>query len=170
MLLQNLTRRKFLFALRQRFEFIDDFLQSKMLGETQRPATERRETGSQNHSVVRVLWRIDHFLFHTTCGLIHHKKDKPQRQVIPSGVEGSRRVTFRFCHGVPRLRFASLGMTGAFTPLYERLVRLLYLALVFVKTSTRFSPEHLSVAQPQQNSRSVIASAVSFLKRVSNIN
>src|SRR6266567_6825890 len=55
MLLQNLTWRKFLFALRQPFEFIDDFFQSKMLRETQRPATERRETGSQNHSVVRVL-------------------------------------------------------------------------------------------------------------------
>ena len=32
--------------------------------------------------------------------------------VIPSEVEGSRGITFRFRRGIPRLRFASLGMTS----------------------------------------------------------
>src|SRR5437667_4854262 len=80
MLLQNLTWRKFPFALGQPFEFVDDSLQSKVLRETQRPTTERRETGSQNHSVVRVLRGIDNFLLHAPRGLIHHQEDKPVRE------------------------------------------------------------------------------------------
>src|SRR2546429_9524374 len=77
MLPQNLTWRKFLSALPQPFQFVDNFAQSEMFGETQRPTTEWREAGPQNHSVVRVLRGIDDFLLHAPRSLIHHQEDKP---------------------------------------------------------------------------------------------
>src|SRR5437773_7580453 len=55
MFLQYLTRQEFLLRPRQPFQFIDYFIQAEMLRVTQWTAAERRETGSQNHSVVRVL-------------------------------------------------------------------------------------------------------------------
>src|SRR5439155_20261926 len=82
MLLQYFTRREFLLGFRQPFQFFDDFLQPKMFSETQRSAAERRETGSQNHSVIEVLRRVDDFLFHAGRGLVHHQKDKPVRQLF----------------------------------------------------------------------------------------
>ena len=51
-----------------------------MLRETQWPAAEWREACSQNHSVIRVLWRLDHFLFQATRGFINHEKDEAMRQ------------------------------------------------------------------------------------------
>src|SRR5436305_6863955 len=81
-LLQYLAWQEFLFSLRQAFQFRDDLLESKMFGETQRPTTEGRETGSQNHSVVRVFRRIDDFLLHATRRFVHHQEDKPVRDVI----------------------------------------------------------------------------------------
>ena len=40
------------------------------------------------------------------------KRQCTKSSVIPSEVEGSRGITFRFRRGIPRLRFASLGMTS----------------------------------------------------------
>src|SRR5262249_41453268 len=54
-LLQYVAREKFLLTLRQLFQFIDDFFQPKMFREPQWPTSERRKTGSQNHSVVCIL-------------------------------------------------------------------------------------------------------------------
>src|SRR6266404_3221638 len=51
-LLQNVARHKLLVALRQRIHLFDNLLQTKMLGETQRSAAMRRESGSENHSVI----------------------------------------------------------------------------------------------------------------------
>src|SRR5260370_40462260 len=82
---QYLAGRKFLLALRQPFKFIHDFVQAEMFGETQWPTPERRETGSKNHSVVRVLRRIDDFLLHATRSFVDHQEDEPMRQVLFAG-------------------------------------------------------------------------------------
>src|SRR5215216_3057299 len=81
-LLQYLAWRKFLLSLRQPFQFIDDFFQPKMFRETQWAASERRETGSQNHSVVRVLRRIDNVLLHTARGFVDHEEDQAVCQLL----------------------------------------------------------------------------------------
>src|SRR5437867_1752215 len=80
MLLQNFAWSKFIFSSGQPFQFLDDSLQSKVFPESQRPTTEWREAGPQNHSVVRVLRGIDDFLLHAPRGLIHHQEDKPVRE------------------------------------------------------------------------------------------
>src|SRR5438034_10614305 len=54
-------------------------------------------------------------------------------------------------------------------PMRERIVIRLRFALVFVKTSACFAPEHLAVAQPKQEGGNVIAPPVGFLKCVANI-
>src|SRR6266700_1583978 len=72
---QYLAGQKLFLAFRQPFHFLDDLLESEMFRETQWPAAERRETDSQDHSVVRVLGRIDYLLFHTTRGFVDHQKD-----------------------------------------------------------------------------------------------
>src|SRR5262249_15157122 len=59
MFFQNLARSKFCFSSGQPFQCLDDFLQTKVFSESQRPAAKGRETGPQNHSVIRILWRID---------------------------------------------------------------------------------------------------------------
>src|SRR5882724_11296492 len=71
-LLQNVARHKLLVALRQRIHLFDNLLQTKMLGETQRSAAMRRESGSENHSVIRVLGRFYHFFFNATRRLVDH--------------------------------------------------------------------------------------------------
>src|SRR5213079_3188227 len=82
MLPQNFAWSKFLFGLSQPFQFLEDFAYPQMFGKTQWPATNRCKTGSQNHSVIRILGRIDDSLFHATSGLIHHQKDEPVSQLL----------------------------------------------------------------------------------------
>ena len=118
-----------------------------MFSKTQWPAAEWRETASQNHSVVRVLWRIDDFLLHTTRGLIHHEKHKPIRKTDSAVASGP----------------------GA-APFFKRFVRCLRFAFVFVKASARFAPEHLATAQREKRSGNVITPSVGFLKGIANIN
>src|SRR6266567_4726563 len=165
-LLQYLAWRKFLLALRQAFEFIDDFVQSEMFGETQRPASERRETGSQNHSVVRVLRRIDHFLLYTTSGLVNHQEDEPVRQLL--FVQPQPRIAMPVRRNIRSLCAFGLAVQRA-PPLCERLVRHLRFTLIFVKTGGRFAAQHLTVAQPEQHGRNVIAPSVRLFQCIANI-
>src|SRR5262245_36832874 len=76
-LLENFTWSKFLLGSGQSFQFLDGSLYSKVFGESQRTAAKRRKTGSQNHSVIRILWSIDDSFFHTTSGLIHGEQNEP---------------------------------------------------------------------------------------------
>src|SRR5204862_4497488 len=80
--LQNFTGSKFLFSSGQPFQLLDDLLWSKVFRISQRPAAERRETSSQNHSVIRILGRIDDSLFHATSGLIYYQKNQPVSQLF----------------------------------------------------------------------------------------
>src|SRR6266566_7949113 len=54
-------------------------------------------------------------------------------------------------------------------PLRKRIISRLRFALVFVKTSACFAPEHLAVAQPKQDGGNLIAPPVGFLECVANI-
>ena len=65
-------------------------LQSKVFRKSQGPAAKRRETGSQNHSVIRVLRRIHDFLFYATSGLVHHQKDEAVSQLLSFTVAAGR--------------------------------------------------------------------------------
>src|SRR5207249_10624252 len=133
---------------------------------TQRPTTEGRETGSQNHSVVRILRRIDYFLLHTTRGLIHHQKDKPVRERLFVQPQTGIAVPIRW--NIRALGAFEFAVQRA-APLSERVVGRLDFALVFVKTGATLPSKHLSVAQPEKDGRNVIAAAVSFLKCVAYI-
>src|SRR5206468_12445619 len=73
------------------------------------------------------------------------------------------------CRNVRSLSSFGLAVQRA-PPLYERVVRRLCFGLVFVKTTPRFSAKHLTFAQPEQDSRNVIAPSVGFLKSIANIN
>src|SRR5205823_13146751 len=73
------------------------------------------------------------------------------------------------CRNVRSLSPFGLAVQRA-PPLYERVVRRLSFGLVFVKTTPRFSVKHLIFAQPEQDSRNVIAPSVGFLKGIANIN
>src|SRR5436190_3348728 len=81
-LFQYFARQKFLLSLRQPFQFIDDFLQPKMFREPQWSTSERCETGSQNHSVVRVLGGVDNILLHTARSFIDHQEDQSVGQFL----------------------------------------------------------------------------------------
>src|SRR5207245_5489623 len=62
-LFQKFAWRKLLIALREPFHFIGNFLQTEMVGKPKRPAPKRREAGSQNHSVIGIFRRLDHYFF-----------------------------------------------------------------------------------------------------------
>ena len=55
-------------------------------------------------------------------------------------------------------------------PLRERVIARLRFALVFVKPGSGLPAKHLTVTQPQQDGRNVVAPPVSFLKCVADIN
>src|SRR5439155_5940820 len=66
--------------------------------------------------------------------------------------------------------FSSLRLTvQPAPPLYQRVVRRLRLASVFVKTCACFAPKHLLVAQPEQDSWNVIPLSISFLECVADV-
>jgi hypothetical protein len=82
MLLQNFAGSKFHFSSGQPFQFLDGSLYSEVFRESQGPAAKGRKTGPQNHSVIRILWRIDDSFFHATSGLIHREQNEPMSQLL----------------------------------------------------------------------------------------
>ena len=80
--LQQLARRKFLIHTSKRFELIDNFFQTEMLRETQRPTTDWRETCPEDHSVIGVLGGVDDVLFETTRRFVYHEEHEPVRQFL----------------------------------------------------------------------------------------
>src|SRR5207302_6247033 len=135
--LQNLAGRKFFVALREPIHFIDDFVQTKMFGESKRSATEGCESGTEDHSVIGIFGRRDDFFFHTTRGFVHHEKHKAVAQSGSGALAAGLFETTR--RGV------------ASTPFLERFIRSLRFAFVFVKTAACFSTEHSTIAQPMQD-------------------
>src|SRR5690242_11724007 len=81
-LFQKVARLELVVALGESAHFIDNFLQTKMLGETEGTTAERSEAGSENHSVIGVLRRIDDPLFQTARRFVHHEENKPVRQLL----------------------------------------------------------------------------------------
>src|SRR5262245_5878311 len=82
MLLQKFAGPKFHFGSGQPFQFLDGSLYSEVFRESQRPAPKWRKTGPQNHSVVRILWRIDDSFVHAASGLIHREQNEPMSQLL----------------------------------------------------------------------------------------
>ena len=60
----------------------DHFRDSKMIRKTQRPAAQRGETGSEDHSVVGILRRRDDLLFEAARGFIHHQVNQPEDKIV----------------------------------------------------------------------------------------
>ena len=166
MFLQYLTRQEFLLRPRQPFQFIDHFIQAEMLRVTQWAAAERRETGSQHHSVVRVLRRIDDFLFHATRGFVHHQKDQPPREIFFAHPQP--RIVIQTRRNIRALGTFRLAVQSA-SPLCERLVSALRFTLVFVKAGVRFAAQHLTITQPEQNRGNMVALPIGFLKGIADI-
>src|SRR5436853_2968760 len=119
MRLQNVARFEFVVALRQPTHLYDNLLQTKMLRESQRPAAMRRKSGSENHSVIRILRRFDDFFFNATRRFVDHQKHQTIRKID-----------------------IVLGRTAA-PPLRERVVSELLFALVFVKAASTLATEQL---------------------------
>src|SRR6266487_869141 len=164
---QNLAGQKFFFALCQPFQFLDDFVQSIMLRVAQWPTPEWRETRSQDHSVVCVLGRLDDFLFHAAGGFVDHQEDEPARQLFV--VQPQTWIAVPVRRNVWAFGAFGLAMQCA-PPLRERVIAHLRFALVFVKPGSGLPAKHLTVTQPQQDGRNVVAPPVSFLKCVADIN
>ena len=140
MLLQNVARHKLLVALRQPIHLFDNLLQTKMLGETQRSAAIRGESGSENHSVIRVLGRIYHFFFNATRRFIDHQK----HQAI-------RKIDIVFRGTIP-------------TPLAKRLIRELLSAFIFIKAGAALAAKQFGFAHRSQNFRRAVATSIRFFE------
>src|ERR1700736_4703549 len=62
---QKLARRELVLGFRERLQFLDNFLRSKMVCETQWAATEWRKTRPKNHSVIGIFRGSDHLFLNT---------------------------------------------------------------------------------------------------------
>src|SRR6266496_4227003 len=73
----------------------NDLFQTKMFRETQWPAAEWRKTYAQNHSVVRVLRRIDDVLFYTGGGFRSERSLSDQN--VPRNAMARRGMAQNLC-------------------------------------------------------------------------
>src|SRR5450432_186885 len=75
-----------------------------MIRKSQRATAERRETGAENHAVVRVFGRGDDFLFEAARRFVDHEEDKTVRErfAISNRTRRSRGISWRFLEAFVR--------------------------------------------------------------------
>src|SRR5436305_3220938 len=160
MILQDLRRPKLFFVPSQLFELTYYFGEAIMVGKPQWPAAERRKTGAENHTVIRIFSRFDHLLFQTAGRLVNHQKNKPPTDRVAFNlhlwialrVRWNGRTLWSFGIAVKRC-----------PPFFQRFVRRLRSAFKPVKASTGFPAQHLGFTQPKQNGGGMIPGAICLL-------
>ncbi len=59
----------------------DHFFAPEMVGETQGTAAQWRETGPEDHAVIRILGRGDDLFLEATRGFVDHQVNEAEREV-----------------------------------------------------------------------------------------